>query len=30
VEAGGRRRSFECRYDGKIAGFELREIERRR
>lgn len=29
VEAEGRRRSFQCRYDGKIAGFELREIEER-
>lgn len=30
VEAQGRRRSFQCRWDGKIVGFELREIEGRR
>lgn len=29
VEAQGRRRSFRCRWDGRVAGFELREIERR-
>jgi hypothetical protein len=29
VEAEGRRRSFQCRWDGKIAGFELKEIEGR-
>ena len=26
VTAAGHRRSFECRYDGKIDGFKLREI----
>ena len=26
VEAAGQRRSFECRYDGKVAGFKLRAI----
>ena len=26
VEQAGVRRSFECRYDGKIASFKLREI----
>lgn len=26
VEQAGRRRSFECRFNGKIAGFTLREI----
>ena len=26
VEARGRRRSFECRWDGGIVGFEVREI----
>jgi hypothetical protein len=30
VESQGRRRSFRCRYDGKIVGFELKEVERRR
>ena len=30
VEGEGRKRSFECRYDGKIVGFELKEIEERR
>ncbi|HET9639335.1 MAG TPA: hypothetical protein VFP12_09030 [Allosphingosinicella sp.] len=30
VEAQGNRRSFRCRWDGKIAGFDLREVERRR
>ena len=29
VENGGERRSFECRYDGKIAGFKLRQIQPR-
>jgi hypothetical protein len=29
VENSGRRRSFECRYDGKIASFKLREIQPR-
>lgn len=29
VEREGRRRSFKCRYNGKIAGFTLREIARR-
>jgi hypothetical protein len=27
VETEGRTRSFQCRWDGKIVGFELREIE---
>lgn len=26
VEAQGRRRSFQCRWDGKIVGFALKEI----
>jgi hypothetical protein len=26
VEAQGKRRSFECRWDGKVTGFTLREI----
>ena len=30
VEAEGRRSSFQCRYDGKIVGFALRDIEERR
>ncbi len=30
VEGEGGRRSFQCRYDGKVVGFELKEIERRR
>jgi hypothetical protein len=30
VEGEGRRRSFQCRYDGKVVGFELKEIEARR
>ncbi|HEX8468470.1 MAG TPA: hypothetical protein VF620_11765 [Allosphingosinicella sp.] len=30
VEGEGRRRSFQCRWDGKIVGFELKEIEERR
>jgi len=30
VEAQGRRQSFECRYDGKVVGFTLRDIEPRR
>lgn len=29
VEAEGRRRSFQCRWNGKIVRFELKEIERR-
>ena len=29
VGSDGRRRSFRCRWDGKIVGFELREIEGR-
>jgi len=30
VEGEGRRRSFQCRWDGKIVGFELKEVEGRR
>jgi hypothetical protein len=30
VESEGRKRSFQCRWDGKIVGFELKEIEGRR
>jgi len=30
VEAAAGRQSFECRYDGKIAGFKLRPVTRRR
>jgi hypothetical protein len=30
VESEGRRRSFRCRWDGKVVGFELREVEGRR
>jgi len=30
VESAGVRRSFRCRYDRKVVGFELREVERRR
>jgi hypothetical protein len=30
VEGEGRKRSFQCRWDGKIVGFELQEVERRR
>lgn len=30
VESEGRRRSFRCRFDGRIVGFELREVEGRR
>lgn len=30
VEAEGRKRSFRCNWDGKIVGFELKEIEGRR
>ncbi|HEX8241039.1 MAG TPA: hypothetical protein VF574_14995 [Allosphingosinicella sp.] len=30
VEAEGRKQSFQCRWDGKIVGFELKEIELRR
>jgi hypothetical protein len=26
VERNGQRRSFECRYEGKVAGFKLRAI----
>ncbi|MGA9581367.1 MAG: hypothetical protein WBR13_05300, partial [Allosphingosinicella sp.] len=26
VEAEGRKRSFQCRWDGKIVGFELKEV----
>jgi hypothetical protein len=29
VENSGQRQSFECRYDGKIAGFKLRQIQPR-
>ncbi|HEX8572808.1 MAG TPA: hypothetical protein VF759_08655 [Allosphingosinicella sp.] len=29
VESGGRRQSFECRYNGKVAGFRLRPIRPR-
>jgi hypothetical protein len=30
VEGGdGRRRSFQCRFDGKVVGFELKDIEPR-
>jgi hypothetical protein len=29
VEDATQRRSFECRYDGKIAGFKLRAIPTR-
>ena len=28
VDGGGERRSFECRYDGKIAAFKLRPMQR--
>jgi hypothetical protein len=28
VEGEGRRRSFQCRWDGKIVGFELKDVER--
>jgi hypothetical protein len=30
VESQGRRRSFRCRFDGKVVGFTLREIDARR
>ncbi|HYI41862.1 MAG TPA: hypothetical protein VE053_16255 [Allosphingosinicella sp.] len=30
VEGEGRKRSFQCRWDGKIAGFEMKEVEGRR
>jgi hypothetical protein len=30
VEGEGRKRSFQCRWDGKIVGFELKEVEARR
>lgn len=26
VESEGRKRSFQCRWDGKIVGFELKEV----
>ncbi len=26
VEGEGRKRSFQCRWDGKIAGFDLKEV----
>jgi hypothetical protein len=29
VEGEGRRRSFQCRWDGKIVGFELKDVEGR-
>jgi hypothetical protein len=29
VQKGQQRQSFECRYDGKIAGFKLRPIQPR-
>lgn len=30
VDGEGRTRSFQCRWDGKIVGFELKEVEARR
>jgi hypothetical protein len=30
VEGEGKRQSFQCRYDGKVVGFELKDVERRR
>ncbi|HLL29840.1 MAG TPA: hypothetical protein VK403_02480 [Allosphingosinicella sp.] len=30
VEGEGRKRSFQCRWDGKIVGFELKEVGARR
>ncbi len=30
VEGAGRKRSFQCRWDGKIVGFELKEVAGRR
>jgi hypothetical protein len=30
VEAEGKKRSFQCRWDGKIVGFEVKEVEGRR
>ena len=30
VEGEGRKRSFQCRWDGKIVGFELKEVGGRR
>ncbi|HEU0098741.1 MAG TPA: hypothetical protein VFQ67_08180 [Allosphingosinicella sp.] len=30
AEAQGRRRSFQCRWDGKIVGFSIREVRARR
>jgi hypothetical protein len=29
VEAEGKKRSFQCRWDGKIVGFEVKEVEGR-
>ncbi|HEU0134824.1 MAG TPA: hypothetical protein VFR28_08370 [Allosphingosinicella sp.] len=26
VESGGRKRSFQCRWDGKIVGFEMKAV----
>lgn len=30
VEREGRKRSFQCRWDGKIVGFEMKEVEGRK
>ncbi|HEY0131134.1 MAG TPA: hypothetical protein VGB57_06995 [Allosphingosinicella sp.] len=30
VEGEGRKRSLQCRWDGKIVGFEVKEVEERR
>jgi hypothetical protein len=30
VEGEGPKRSFQCRWDGKIVGFEMKEVEGRR
>ncbi|MEO7828053.1 MAG: hypothetical protein ABIR60_13025 [Allosphingosinicella sp.] len=30
VEGQGHKQSFQCRWDGKIVGFELKEVEGRR
>jgi hypothetical protein len=30
VEGEGRRQSFQCRYDGKVVGFHIKEVEARR
>ena len=30
VEGDGRKRSFQCRWDGKIVGFEMKDVEGRR